>query len=388
MQLSKNSKALILSHFYKRTISGGGPPQEIRDFFIPKVKRVYYIEHPFPYSADHRSSMTIYNEGVLKRQIFTPSLKGPQILFYILDIFLTFYFVIRAKTKFDLCIALDNLNTVSILPFKKLGLIKKLVFYTIDYNPLRFESKILNNIYHFLDKLACYHCDVIWVLSKKMNGARKKNKVNTKKMAPSILLPMGANLERINILPINKIQRHQIVYAGFLMKKQGVQLVIESMPKVIEKVPDAKFIIIGEGEYEEKLKELTRNLKITNSVEFKGFVKDHKEVEKILCECAVAVAPYVDSPDNYTKYTDPGKPKLYLGCGLPVVITNVPQIASVIQSKKAGIATNYEVNNFSEALIKLLSDNNLYKEYRENAIKLSKNYNTNTLIARALDKTL
>lgn len=388
MKISSTSNILIISHYYKRTLSGGGPPQEIRDFFLSKVKRIYYIEHPFPSASDHKSSMTIYENGVLKKQIFTPAISGPQVVFYILDIFLTFYFVLIARTRFNLCVALDNLNTVTMIPFRKVGMVKKLVFYTIDYNPLRFENKILNNIYHFLDKLACYHCDIIWVLSRKMNKERKRNKVNIKKMSPNILLPMGANLERINILPFNKIQRHQIVYAGFLMKKQGVQLAIESMPKVIEKVPDVKFIIIGEGEYEEKLKELTRNLKITNSVKFKGFVKDHKEVEKILCECAVAVAPYMDSPDNYTKYTDPGKPKLYLGCGLPVVITNVPQIASAIQSKKAGIATNYEVNNFSEALIKLLSDDNLYKEYRENAIKLSKNYNTNALIARALDKTL
>lgn len=387
MKILPTSNVLIISHYYKRTLSGGGPPQEVRDFFLPKVKRIYYIEHPFPQADDKRSSITIYENGKLKKQIFTPKIKGPQVLFYFLDIFLTLYFILRTKSRFDICVALDNLNTVSIIPFRKLGIVKKLVFYTIDYNPKRFENKTLNNIYHFLDRLACYYADANWVLSKKMDVTRAKNKVNVKKMKPSILLPMGANLERIKTLPFAKIQRHQIVYAGFLMEKQGVQLVLQSLPKVIEKVPDVKFIIIGQGEYENKLKQLVKQLKISKYVEFKGFVKDHKEVEKILCKSTVAVAPYVDSPDNYTRYTDPGKPKLYLGCGLPVVITNVPQIAREIKSKKAGLTVKYQTKSVADALIKLLSNDKLYLEYRKNAIELSKDYDTNSLIAKALGKT-
>jgi len=387
VKLSKNSNVLILSHFYKRSIAGGGPPQEVRDFFLPKVKRVYYIEHPFPYAADNKSSMIIYENGDLKKQSFAPPIIGPQILFYLFDVFLTFYFLLRARTKFDLCISLDNLNTVTVLPFRKIGLVKKLVFYTIDYNPKRFENKMLNEIYHFLDRVACYYSDAIWVLSKKMDTARVNNRVNIKRMAPSILLPMGANLERIKIQPLNKINRHQIVYAGFLMKKQGVQLAIESLPKVIKKIPNVRFIIIGQGEYENKLKHLVKQLRISKYVEFKGFVKNHKDVEKILCKSAVAVAPYEDTSDNYTRYTDPGKPKLYLGCGLPVVITDVPAIARVIQSQKAGLIVDYSKKSLTKALIMLLSDDALYKEYRKNAIKLSKNYDTNTLINRALLKT-
>lgn len=387
MSLPKNSNVLIISHFYKRAIAGGGPPQEIRDFFLPVVKNLYYIEHPFPYANDHRSSMTIYEKGVLKKQIFISHLWGPQILFYLLDVLFTSYFVLRAKSRFDLCIALDNLNTVSVLPFRKIGLIKKLVFYTIDYTPTRFKNKILNSIYHLIDRIACYNADAIWVLSERMIEERRKNKVNLKKSAPSVLLPMGANLSRIKVLPIEKINRHTIVYVGHLLKKQGVQIILQALPQVVKIVPDLKFIIIGQGEEEQKLKELTKKLKIENYVEFKGFVENHKQVEDILCKCAIGVAPYVPTSDNYTFYTDPGKPKLYLGCGLPVVITDVPAIARVIKSQKAGIIADYTAESFAETLVELLSNDNLYKTYRENAIKLSKEYDTNTLIVAALDKT-
>lgn len=387
MKLSKNSNILILSHFYKRTITGGGPPQEVRDFFRPKVQKVYYIEHPFPGADDHRSSMTVYENGALKKQTFTPSLKGPPILFYIFDIFLTFYFIIRAKAKFDLCIALDNLNTFSILPFKKLGLVKKLVFYTIDYNPLRFKNKALNTIYHLIDRIACYNSDSIWVLSERMIKARRGNKVDLKRSAPSILLPMGANLQRIKILPVEKIDRQDVVFVGYLLERHGVQLVLESLPKIISKIPNVRFIIVGQGEYEQKLRNLTNNLKIGSHVIFKGFIKDYKLVENIVCKSAVGVAPYEQMSENFTFYTDPGKVKLYLGCGLPLVITDVPAIARVIESHRAGFIVDYTVKSITKALIRLLTNDTLYKKYRKNAIELSKRYDTNSLIASALDKT-
>lgn len=387
MQLSKKANVLILSHFYKRAISGGGPPQEIRDFLLPKVKRVYYIEHPFPYASDRRSSLTIYEDGIFKNQIFTPQVSGPGLFFYFIDFFITFYFLIKACRRFDLCIALDNLNTVSILPFRKFGIVKKLIFYTIDYTPLRFKNKVLNYLYHFTDKIACHHADKIWILSERMIEARRKNNVDVKRSATSIVLPMGSNLSRIKILPVDKINRHDIVFVGFLMEKQGIQLVLESLPKIISKNTNLRFIIIGQGEYEQKLKALTRKLKITKYVRFKGFIKDHKQVEKILCQSAIGVAPYLPVSDNYTFYTDPGKPKLYLGCGLPVVITDVPKIARIIQSNRAGLIVKYTTESMAKALDKLLTNNKLYDEYRKNAIQLSKRYDTNSLIANALDKT-
>lgn len=388
MQLSKKANVLILSHFYKRALLGGGPPQEVRDFLISKVKRVYYIEHPFPSASDHRSSLTIYEDGILKTQIFTPQISGPEAFFYFIDFFITLYFFLKARRRFDLCIALDNLNTVSVLPFKKLGFIKKLVFYAIDYIPLRFNNKILNSLYHFFDRMACYHADKIWALSERMIEARKKNNVDIKKSAASIVLPMGANLSRIKILPVEKINKHDIIFVGFLMKKQGVQLVLESLPKIILKNPKLKFIIIGQGNYKQKLVALTKKLKISKYVKFKGFIKDYKIVEKILCKSAIGVAPYIPVPENYTFYTDPGKIKLYFGCGLPVVITDVPKIARIIQSKKAGLIVKYTAESMAKALNKLLTNNKFYNEYRKNAIQLSKRFNTNNLIANALKKTI
>lgn len=388
MTISKNQNVLILSHYSKRAISGGGPPQEVRNFLLPLVKQIFYIEHPFPYAENKRSSMTIYENGVIKKQIFTFSKFGPQILFYFMDFFITLYFLLYSRTKFDLCVALDNLNTFSVLPFKKFGIIKKLVFYTIDNTPYRFENKILNYIYHFIDKIACYNSDAIWILSEIMIDTRKKRGISPKKSGKNIILPMGADLEGIKLLPINKIHRHQMIFVGILLEKQGLQIVIEALPKILEKAKDAKLIIVGGGEYENELKKVAANSKVSKFIDFKGFVDKHSDVEKLLCESAVGIATYKPTLNNFTYFTDPGKPKLYLGCGLPVVITEVPLISKVIQEKKAGSIVNYSSEDVAEKIMELLLNNKKYEAYRKNAINLSKNYNTNTLIKNAIDNTL
>lgn len=388
MKLQKNSRVLILSHFYKRVAESGGPPQEARDYLLRRIKHIVYIEHAFPYAKDTRSSMSIYQDGKLQKQYFTPKIFGPQIFFYVFDFLISFYFIIKTRENYELCIALDNLNTISVLFFKKIGAINKLVYYSIDYTPFRFPNKIFNKAYHFIDKIACYKADSIWILSKRMIIERSKNGVNQKLTAPYILVPMGANLDRITRLPLSKINRYQLIFVGHLLEKQGLQCILQALPKVIKKIPQLKLIIVGQGDYEQELKQLVHKLKIKQHVVFKGFIQKHEDVEKLLCKSAIGLAPYIQSQDNYTYYTDPGKPKLYMACGLPVIITDVPESAQMIGKEHAGICIPYSVKSFEKAMITLLTDNLIYKKYRENAIRLSKKYNTTSIIYQAIKQII
>lgn len=389
--LDKDSNVLILSHFFVRTVSAG-PPQDLCNFLLPKVKSIVYIEHPFPYNAkqgeDTRSSLTIYERGRLQKQLYFPPWKGPDVSFYIKDVLATQYFLIKSRRRFDLCIALDNLNTISVLFWRKLRIIKKLVYYTIDFNPRRFKNRLLNTIYHYIDKLCCYYADCLWNLSPRMLEGRKKTEIRLNRYAPNIIVPMGAHLSRIKRLPIDKIQRHTLVYVGTLGKIHGVQIVLKVLPEIKRKIPDVKFIIVGKGDYGQTLQSLVRQLDIEDSVEFKGFIQDNLDVENILCQCAIGIATYVPTEENFVFYTDPGKPKLYLGCGLPVVITRFPAIADEIEREGAGMAIEYEEKSLKQALIKLLTDDKFYATCRQRAIAFSKKFDTGHILSQALEQTL
>jgi len=391
MKLEKDLNILILSHFFVKTISAG-PPQDVRDFLLPRVKSIIYIEHPFPYNAergeDTRSAVSVYENGVLKKQVYFPAWKGPDVIFYLKDVLVTQWVILKFWRRIDVCIALDNLNTIAVLFWRKLGIIKKLVYYTIDYDPRRFKNKLLNFIYHFIDKICCYYTDCIWILSERMMQGRKKKGVDITRCAASIIVPMGAHLSRINKLSLNDIERHTLVYVGTLSRQYGVQMILEILPDLKIKVPQVKFLVIGKGDYANVLQELAGQKGLSGTVEFKGFIEDNNEVEKILCRCAVGLAPYVPFEDNYIYYADPGKPKLYLGCGLPIIITRFPAIADEIDKRGAGIGVEYNAESLKEAILKLLKDDEYYGRCRENAVRFSQEFDTNYILDKALKQTI
>lgn len=168
----------------------------------------------------------------------------------------------------------------------------------------------------------------------------------------------------------------------------GVELIIQALPKIVKKIPDIKLLIVGMGQLENDLKIMARELGVSKNVEFKGFVKDHRDVEKILVKCAVGLAIYEPNPDSITQYTDPSKPKQYMACGLPVIITGVPWIAKEIEEKTMGIVISYSEHELTDAIIKLLMDDTFYETCRENAKTFASELSWDSIFGKALYESL
>lgn len=373
----------------KHTFTAGGAEDALRDFLNErKVNKLAYISHPFSYANPLNSSLILYEKGRQARKIEAPLIKGPDLLFYVKDLLFTLFFLLRLKTRFDLYIGADNLNAFAGLVLKKLGLVRKVIFYTIDYVPKRFDNKLLNKVYHLSDKFCCYNCDRVWNFSSVMAEERDRRGVLLRKSAPQITVPMGAHFNKIKRLPFDEINRNTIVYMGHLRENQGVDFLIRAFAEVLKRNSKARLLIVGTGPLENQLKKLASELGMDKYIEFTGMIESHSELERLLATCAIGVAPYVPDPDAFTQFADPGKPKVYMATGLPVVITRVPQIAYEIEREKAGIAVNYDQQELVDAITLLLSDDHLYKEYRENAIKFASQYSWDRIFEDALGEVL
>ncbi len=58
-----------------------------------------------------------------------------------------------------------------------------------------------------------------------------------------------------------------------LSKEKGIEYFIAAMPLILQKVPDATFIIVGKGPEEEKLKAQVKNINLESKVVFKRWVE-------------------------------------------------------------------------------------------------------------------
>jgi len=209
-----------------------------------------------------------------------------------------------------------------------------------------------------------------------------------KRIAHTVIMPDGSYFDHIKRLPIDKIDRKKLIFLGNMRPVMGVELILESFKEVIKEIPDAKLVLIGGGLKLEEYKKLASRLKLEKYVSFTGFIKKHEDVDDLLCTGAIGLAPFAPDKTSYEFYSDVGKPKVYLAAGMPIIITRVPEIAEEIEKKRAGIAINYSKKELVYAIMKLLNNDKLYKEYRKNAINLSKKYIWDNIFRDTFKKTL
>lgn len=385
--LSLNNKRIaVVSH---KSIEG--LPDELRNYLLKKdVKNLFYIMHPLLYDKESykKSSKFEYYENnkiILKKEAIHWVL--PEIFLYIKDIFYTFAWIFKIKGKFDIFIGVNDLNAFAGVFLKKLGKVKKVVYYNIDYVPKRFNNKLLNSLYRWIDKYCCKNVDLNWVGTKRTVDARITSGVSENKMAKTIVVPDGNYSSRIKKKSIGEIKMNRLAYLGYILKKQGIDLVLESLPKIKEKIKNIEFVIIGSGEYVSFLKKKVKRLELENCVKFMGYLDDRK-TEEVLTESAIGVATYVPDKDSFTYYSEAGKPKYYLGCGLPVIITKVPAIASEINDKNAGIAIDYNADEFVNAVFKILKDKKTYEMYKKNATIFGSLFDWSIIFEKAIFQTV
>ena len=285
MKILQSANVLVISHGYR--LASGGPAQDLRDFLKNKVSRLDYIDHPFPHADYKQTHFFFYNHGILKTIGRSIPYVGPEIFRYIQQFIVIFLFLLFSFRKYDICFALDNHSLIAVSFFRKISRIRKLVYYSIDYIPMRFTNRIINNLYHLADRIACHISDTNWVVAKHMIQARKNNGVNLEKTSPFREVPMGFHRSEIVLQPINKIDRFHLVYMGTILEKQGLQLIIEALPEIVKELPKIHLTIIGTGNYENTLKTLVKKLKVKSRVTFKGFIADKNEMYTILTTASI-----------------------------------------------------------------------------------------------------
>lgn len=103
-----------------------------------------------------------------------------------------------------------------------------------------------------------------------------------------------------------------ITTMGRLVPQKGQWHLLRAFPRVLEKYPDAKLMILGEGELDGTLREIAKGLRIEDRVQFLGYIKNPHSVIK---KSTVFVFPSLFEGLGYALLEA-------MGCGVPCVATD------------------------------------------------------------------
>jgi glycosyltransferase involved in cell wall biosynthesis len=181
--------------------------------------------------------------------------------------------------------------------------------------------------------------------------------VDTKKFSPG---PKDENLiKKLKIqdcLTVISLRNLEPIY--------DIETLIKSASLVIKEIPKVKFIIVGKGPEEKKLKKLTRDLKISENIRFVGWIPND-ELSKYLRLADVYVS---------TSLLDAGisaSTAEAMACSLPVIVTNTGENEKWIRDGENGFLIplkNSEI--LAERIIFLLKNKEIGKKFGIKARKI------------------
>ncbi|MDD4979712.1 MAG: glycosyltransferase family 4 protein [Candidatus Omnitrophica bacterium] len=372
-------KAIVVTHATISMPSGSevyGQCHAIADFLKENARELIFIRHPLE-GRNYSRAELFTHAGTRKLKIIATRTQGA--LRYAIDILSTVAVVFTQRGKWDIFIGVNSLNAFSGLLLKRLGKVKRVIFYTADYVPQRFADKRMNSIYHWFDRFCIKQADFVWNISQAQMEIRKNQGLPGNK---NIYVPHGIDKRHITHQPLEKVDRYSFVVAANLSRAFNYRLIIDAFKDVAVKVPQAKLIIIGTGELEKEISDYIRLNRIDGHVLMLGWMP-HDKLIPFISRCGIGLAIYT-SLCSWTNFSDSFKTKEYLGCGCPVIISGALGAIREAQTSNAIIAVGDDKNSLYEAMLKLLEEEDVYLQYRNNAINFMQDLDWQKIYSRSL----
>jgi len=188
-----------------------------------------------------------------------------------------------------------------------------------------------------------------------------------------IAVPNAVDLSKFENLESGKLRRKLevaddvaiLLTVGRLSKQKGLQFLLRAMPEVLNKFSKVSLALVGAGEDEAALKELTRELGIQEAVRFLGW---HSEIPEFLKDADLFVLPSLWE----------GMPNVILeamASGVPSVATEVGGTTELVSDGETGfLVPPADSGALARKIISLLKDEELRTRMGRNALERARSH--------------
>jgi len=220
-----------------------------------------------------------------------------------------------------------------------------------------------------LERYIPFFCDTVSVSSMRLKEECLKYGIKENRI---FMAPVGADIDLFHprVSPVRIRERYNlefpvISYIGQLHGGQYAEQFIRSAKLVLNKLPEARFMVVGGGYRLAELEKLARELDLNGQMIFTGAVS-HKEIPLFMAATDIAIACFEDN--DITRCKSPLKIAEYLASGKPIVASDVGEVKRMLSG--AGIVTEpANPEDLASGIVKLLEDEPLRKRLSVKARK-------------------
>jgi len=238
-------------------------------------------------------------------------------------------FIFLLFTKKDLLFS-NDLDTL--LPNYIIGKLqnKKLVFDSHELFseiPELVNKQRVKKVWLFLEKTIIPKLQNVITVSDSI-----KNHYHNLYGISAIVIRNIPKIEHINQknFEIDAEEKKVILYQGSVNIGRGIELMIDTMALLDEYL----FIVIGDGDILEQLKEKVSNLSLHDKVKFIG-KKTPEELKELTPNATIGMSLEEDLGLNY-RYALPNKIFDYLHANVPVIVADLPEMRNLIKKHPIG----------------------------------------------------
>lgn len=170
-----------------------------------------------------------------------------------------------------------------------------------------------------------------------------------------------------------------LLFFGFVRKYKGLDLLLEAMPAILEKIPDARLLVVGEYfEDQTEYQQLIERLGIAERVDVVDRYIPNEEVPVWFSAADLLVLPYRSA-------TNSGIVQIGYNFSLPSVVTDVGSLSEVVVDGHSGIVIpDAEPQTLADAVERAFTEGTL-ERLRQGIVEERKKY-TWSEFARRLEE--
>lgn len=214
------------------------------------------------------------------------------------------------------------------------------------------SSSIATRLIRLQERLACRFADHVITVSEHWRQALIRRGVPTNKCS----VVMNVADDQI-FHPSNSNYRHTqpsdgfyLIYHGSLHQRYGLDLAVQAIDELRQKIPGIHLSLVGNGEYLPHLKSMVDEFQLHKCISFES-LHLAEELPDIIRSCDLGIVPYRN--DVFTDGLLPTKLMEYAALGMPAIAARTTAIETYFSDANAEFFEPGDVNDLARCILML-----------------------------------